>query len=108
MAVHRVTVSLDEQAWKAAENAAQTQGESLSAWLSEAARDKARIQEGLRGVAEYEAEYGAPTAEELEMTRKELSALGFGQPVPPDAEAQWQAAERRLRGDDDLTERLSA
>ncbi|MGH3547793.1 MAG: hypothetical protein ACRDQU_06690 [Pseudonocardiaceae bacterium] len=100
MTVRKVTISLDEQAAALAERSAAAEGMSLSAWLSKAATGQARVDEGLRAVAEYEAAYGAPTDEEMEATRCELAGLGFGQPEPPDERARRLNALRRFYGED--------
>lgn len=46
-------------------SAAQQEGLSVSAWISQAAEDRLAIQEGLAVVADWEAEHGAFTAAEL-------------------------------------------
>jgi len=100
MVVRKVTVSLDEQAAALAERSAAAAGMSLSAWLSKAALVQARVDEGLRAVAEYEAAYGAPSAEEMEETRRELAGLGFGQPEPEESQRRRLAALRAFFGKD--------
>ena len=42
MAVHKVSVSLEDEAYEAAKSAAAAEGLSLSAWLSKAAKHAAR------------------------------------------------------------------
>jgi hypothetical protein len=64
MGVVKRSVSLDADVAAAAEAAAAEDGVSFSAWLSDAAERRLRVREGLRGVAEWEAEAGALTAEE--------------------------------------------
>lgn len=100
MTVRKVTISLDEQAAALAERSAAAEGMSLSAWLSKAAVAQARIDEGLRAVAEYEAVYGAPTDAEMEATLRELTALGFGQPEAPGERTRRLSALRRFFGED--------
>ena len=56
----------------------EAQGKSLSAWLSDTAAHAARIQAGLRAVAEFEAEHGAFTEEELREADEALARLGIG------------------------------
>jgi hypothetical protein len=58
MVVRKITISLEEGAYQAAVAAAKAAGMSLSAWLSRYAEHRARVDEGLRAVAAYEAEYG--------------------------------------------------
>jgi hypothetical protein len=64
MGVVKRSVSIDAEVASAAEAAAAADGVSFSAWLSEAAQRRLRVQEGLRGVAEWEADAGSLTAEE--------------------------------------------
>jgi len=65
MGVRKISVSLDDEAYDAAVEQAEAEGVSLSAWLSRAALHEARVATGVRGVAEWEAENGPVTAEEL-------------------------------------------
>ena len=78
MAVRKISVSLDENVVELARRAAEAQGKSLSAWLSDTAAHAARIQAGLRAVAEFEAEHGAFTEEELREADEALARLGIG------------------------------
>ena len=59
MGVRKLSVALDEQVLEGARASAALEGSSLSAWLSEAARTRLRVRDGLRGVAEFEAEFGS-------------------------------------------------
>jgi hypothetical protein len=63
--VKKISVSLDDAAYDAAVKQADAVGVSLSAWLSRAALHEARIAAGLRAVAEWEAENGPLTADEV-------------------------------------------
>lgn len=65
MAVRKLSVALDESVATEAANAAERHGVSLSAWLNAAAERALVVETGLAGVAEWEAEHGALTAEEL-------------------------------------------
>jgi hypothetical protein len=78
MGVRKVSVSLDEQAATVAQRAAAAEGMSLSAWLSRAALQAAKIEDGLRGVAEFEAEYGPIPEEELRKADEFLDSHGIG------------------------------
>jgi hypothetical protein len=78
MTVRKISVSLDENVVELARRAAEAQGKSLSAWLSDTAAHAARIQAGLRAVAEFEAEHGAFTEEELREADEALARLGIG------------------------------
>ena len=49
---------------------------SVSAWLTAAARQAIRLREGLVAVAEWEAEHGAFSKEELAEARKRIASAG--------------------------------
>jgi len=103
MVVRKITISLEENAYRAAAAAAKAAGLSLSAWLSRYAEHRARVEEGLRAVTAYEAEYGAPTDGagsahgSAGVPDEILDDLGVGTPVPADRDAAYAAALRRLR-----------
>lgn len=61
--------------------AAAAQGVSVSAWMTDAARRALKIREGLAAVAEWEAEHGALTDEELEQARHRVAAASVGRPA---------------------------
>jgi hypothetical protein len=65
MGVRKLSVALDAQVADAAAASAERHGLSLSAWLNRAAENALAIEDGLGAVAEWEAEHGALTAEEL-------------------------------------------
>jgi len=64
MSATKRSVSLDAEVAKRIEQAAEQDGMSFSTWLSAAAEHQLRLREGLRGVAEWEAEAGPLTPEE--------------------------------------------
>jgi hypothetical protein len=64
VAVTKLSVALDERVASAARAAATRDGMSLSAWLSRAAEQAVRTDEGLRAVVEWEAEHSPITAAE--------------------------------------------
>jgi hypothetical protein len=64
MAVKKLSVALDPAVAEAAAKAAEARGQSLSSWLTDAARRRLTVEHGRRGVADWEAEQGALTAEE--------------------------------------------
>jgi hypothetical protein len=82
MATHKLSISLDEPVFLAAKRAAERRGMSLSAWLNDAAERalevEGSIEAGLAGVAEFEAENGPPSAEEMASARAVLDAAGIG------------------------------
>lgn len=59
------SVSLADEVASAVEEAAREDGVSFSAWLSSAAERQLRVRQGQRGVAAWESEAGALTAEEI-------------------------------------------
>jgi hypothetical protein len=78
MSVQKLSVALDEPVAQAARQAAERRGMSLSAWLNDAAQSALVIEDGLVGVAEWEAECGPLSAEELAAADAALDALGVG------------------------------
>jgi len=54
--------------------AAAAEGLSVSAWMTAAARRALIVRDGLAAVAEWEAEHGALTREELEAARQRIGA----------------------------------
>lgn len=63
--VTKRSVSLADEVAREVEAAALEDGVSFSAWLSGAAERQLRVRQGLRGVAAFESEAGALTAEEI-------------------------------------------
>lgn len=82
MAVEKLSVAIDERIAAAARAAASREGTSLSAWLSRAAEQALRIDEGFRAVAEWESEQGPLTAEERAAADAVLDALDGGRRAP--------------------------
>ena|SRR5271155_1506369 len=76
--VTKRSVSLSDDVAKAVEAAAHEDGVSFSAWLSKAAERQLRVRNGLRGVAAWEAEAGALTAEEIAAGEALLARLLSG------------------------------
>jgi HicB family len=56
--------------------AAEAEGVSVSAWMTAAARHALKLREGLMAVAEWEAEHGVFTAEELSAARRRAGLGG--------------------------------
>lgn len=65
MAVRKLSVALDDDVAAAAATSAERRGLSLSAWLNDAATRALVTEDGLAAVAEWEAEHGQLTDEEL-------------------------------------------
>lgn len=76
MAVTKISVSLEDETLAAARTAAEEMGLSLSAWLSQAAQQAAKLAAGRAAVREYEAEVGAFTPEEIDRADEILDELG--------------------------------
>lgn len=67
-----ITVDADVHAQVIA--AAAAEGVSVSAWMTTAARRALRVRQGLAAVAEWEAEHGILTREELDAARRRVGA----------------------------------
>lgn len=75
MPVKKVSVALDPDVAAAASAAAERQGQSLSAWLNEAARNRLRIGRGVAAVAEWEQVHGPLTDSERATADHTLDSL---------------------------------
>lgn len=71
------SLSFPEDVFAEIEAEAREQGVSVSAYVTRAARDQMIRERGLRAVAEYEAEYGAFTPEELAEADRILDEAGL-------------------------------
>jgi hypothetical protein len=78
MAVQKLSVALDEPVLRAARQAAQRRGISLSAWLNLASRNALAVEDGLIAVAEWEAEHGRLPPDELTTADEVLDAASVG------------------------------
>ncbi len=82
MPAHKLSISLDESVFLAAKQVAERRGMSLSSWLNDVAEraleTEVSIEEGLAAIAEFEAESGPITAEELAEADAILDAAGVG------------------------------
>jgi hypothetical protein len=80
--VQKLSISLEEPVLLAARQAAKRRGMSLSAWLNEASESaletEARLADGLAGVAEWEADNGPISAEDLAKADAVPDAAGIG------------------------------
>jgi len=87
VSVQKVSISLDESVLVAAREVAKRRGMSLSAWLNEASETaletEVRLEDGLAGVAEWEAEHGPISAEALAKADAILDAAGIGRKREP-------------------------
>lgn len=74
----KLSIALEQPVFQAARQAAQRRGMSLSAWLNEASRKALAIEDGLIGVAEWEAESGRPSKEDLTAADAVLDKASIG------------------------------
>ena len=81
MGVKKLSIALDERVAAAAAASAERHGLSLSAWLNRAAENSLAIEDGLAAVAEWEAEHGAFTAEEIAAADAVLDAARKAAPA---------------------------
>jgi len=68
----KLAITVDPDVHRQVLDAAEAEGVSVSAWMTEAARTTLRLRDGLAAVAEWEDEHGALTEAELEAARERL------------------------------------
>jgi predicted HicB family RNase H-like nuclease len=68
----KLAITVDPEVHAEVVMAAAAEGVSVSAWMTAAARRALRVRSGLAAVAEWEAENGPLTTEELEAARSRL------------------------------------
>jgi hypothetical protein len=68
----KLAITVDPEVYDRVIAAAAAEGVSVSAWMTEAARRALRVRDGLAAVAEWEAEQGAFTREELDAARRRI------------------------------------
>jgi hypothetical protein len=68
----KLAITVDAEVHARVVRAARKKRVSISAWFTEAARRSLRIGDGLAAVAEWEAEHGALTEEELKAARQRV------------------------------------
>jgi predicted transcriptional regulator len=73
----KLAITVDPEVHARVVAAAEAEGVSVSAWMTTAARHALKLREGLLAVAEWEAENGAFTREELDAARRRV---GVGNP----------------------------
>jgi hypothetical protein len=71
----KLAITVDPDVHRQVVDAAATEGVSVSAWMTAAARRALKIRDGLAAVAEWEAEQGSLTAAELAEARHRVGAL---------------------------------
>ena len=70
----KLAVTVDADVHSKVLHAAEAEGKSVSAWITDAARRALLIRDGLEAVAEWEAEHGALTPAELQAARTRLES----------------------------------
>jgi hypothetical protein len=78
MSVRKLSVALDEPVARAARQAAERRGLSLSAWLNQASIDALAVDDGLAAVAEWEKDHGEISREALADADAVLDAASIG------------------------------
>jgi hypothetical protein len=68
----KLAITVDPEVYAKVIAAAEADGMSVSAWMTAAARRELRLRDGLAAVAEWEAEHGALTEEELSVARRRV------------------------------------
>lgn len=69
----KVAITIDPDVHAGVVAAAKAEGVSVSAWITDAARLALKVRDGLSAVAEWEAEHGAFTPEELAAARRRVA-----------------------------------
>ena len=69
----KLAVTVDADVHAKVIRAARAEGTSVSAWMTTAARRALLVRDGLAAVAEWEAEHGAFSAEELDAARARIA-----------------------------------
>jgi hypothetical protein len=72
MKANKLSISLDAELGERVRDAARRQGQSLSAWLAEAAAARLRKDSLRRALDEYQAEHGAFTPDEIAQGEADL------------------------------------
>jgi len=70
----KLAITVDPEVHAQVVAAADDEGLSVSAWMTSAARRALLVRDGLRGVADWEAEQGALTDAELAASRRRVAA----------------------------------
>jgi len=68
----KLAITVDPEVHDGVVAAAAAEGVSVSAWMTAAARHALKLRDGLAAVAEWEAEHGAFTEEELDVARRRV------------------------------------
>ena len=68
----KLAITVDPDVYAQVIAAAEAEGVSVSAWMTAAARRELRLRDGLAAIAEWEAEHGSLTDEELTAARRRV------------------------------------
>lgn len=71
----KLAITVDPDVHSGIVAAAQADGLSVSAWMTEAARRALRLRDGLQAVIEWESEHGALTEEEIAAASRRIDDL---------------------------------
>ena len=71
----KIAITVDPDVYERMLAVAEAEGLSVSAWVTEAARERLVIEDGLRAVAEWEEENGPFTEAERESGRRRVDAM---------------------------------
>jgi hypothetical protein len=77
MAMSRLSISMPPDVERVVRAAADHAGMPVSQWVVRVAEHAAKVEDGLRGVAEYEAEFGAVPVEADQRALAALAAAGL-------------------------------
>lgn len=69
----KLAITVDADVHERLLAAAEADGVSVSAWMTNAARHELLVRDGLRAVAEWEAEHGGLTDAELDAARRRVA-----------------------------------
>ncbi|WP_258934177.1 hypothetical protein [Nesterenkonia pannonica] len=94
MGVVKKSVSLPEETYLAVKDLAEAEGLSVSTWLAQVAEVELKHREGMEAIAEFEAEFGAFTQEELAGGYRLFRQL-TGRPIAGDEGNSHAEAEER-------------
>ena len=72
----KLAITVDSEIHAKVLDAAEAEGTSVSAWITEAARRALLVRDGLAAVREWEAEHGAFSQAELQQARERLARAG--------------------------------
>jgi hypothetical protein len=68
----KLAITVDPNVYRQVLHAAAAEGVSVSSWMTTAARRAIKARDGLAAVAEWEAEHGRFTADEMEEARRRV------------------------------------